>query len=1111
MLRPGLPVLGCCLLSLLHYAAIAAPCAGQETQSTEAQPAASAVGDTGIRAPEGFEVSLFAGDDLAHDIFSMTLDSQGRVVVAGQGYVKTLHDDDGDGVADRASLFSDRPKSGAHGMLFLGNDLLCTGDESLMLLRDTDDDGQADGEPEVWAKVRHPEHGANGLTRGPDGWIYLICGNDAGVTSLLATTDGSPVKQPQCGAVVRFSPDGKRSEIVAHGFRNPYDIDFNADGHFFTVDADGERDHHLPWYAPTRLFDIAQGMHHGWVLQGWQRSWNRPEWMFDNVERLSEIGRGSPTGLIVYRHHALPERYRGSVLSCCWTLGRVYCLPLEQQGSTYRTEAEVFLETTGEVGFAPVDIAVGKAGDLFVAIGGRRTRGSVFRIRYTGESQEAASPSKPIESVLNAPQPQAAWSRANWEPRAREIGERAFAEALLNAELQPLQRMRAAEILGDLFQGVDAAAATQLIDEAKKDKASASTVRIAARAVSMLGRSEPSEKQVATIAAATHAQQPLLQRAAWEALAAVEAEANDVSRSEAQSADWEAGLNSTDRRVRAAALLADARWREAPAEASSEADLWRLHLRGKLSSDHFSDAAGSFLEATDDRKRLDAVRLMELSLGDIDTHQMQADVYAGYSLNGDSKAIAAAAEAYGSKLAAGFPFADPNLNRELARLLGMLRVEDAGLLDRLSQVWTEGSSPHDDIHYLIVMSRLPGARNQAVTERTAGALARLHGKMRDGQMFVSRNWPLRVGEAVSNLYRNDPALAATLVAHPAFRSANQAMFTTAMESKDRLTAARKLMREAPDPSDEQTRWTDELVNLIAELPNDEALPALRTAWEDFSLRDSIVAVLARARQPEDRPLFVEMLGSVQPRSVELSATALTMLTEPPTEAELLAAMSALKQACTAPEQQGVRQSLAHLLSRWTGQSPTINEQATKNLPEAYKPWFDWFELAHADAAARLRGPAGADNEAWQQRVEKLDWSLGDVQRGSLVFQKRSCARCHAGSSPLGPDLAGAAGRFSRADLLTAIVDPNKDVSPLYQTTQIVTGSGRVYNGMIVYESPDSTLLQTAPDTTTRITGDEILVMRKSKISLMPGGLLNDISDQELADLFAYLKTLKPRR
>ena len=46
------------------------------------------------------------------------------------------------------------------------------------------------------------------------------------------------------------------------------------------------------WYTPNRLFDIAQGMEHGWLIKGWTRSWNRPEWFYDNVDRLVEIGQG---------------------------------------------------------------------------------------------------------------------------------------------------------------------------------------------------------------------------------------------------------------------------------------------------------------------------------------------------------------------------------------------------------------------------------------------------------------------------------------------------------------------------------------------------------------------------------------------------------------------------------------------------------------------------------------------------------------------------------------------------------------------------------------------------------------------------------------------------
>jgi putative membrane-bound dehydrogenase-like protein len=1081
------------------------------------EPKQAAAAGTGIRAPDGFEVSLYAGDDLAHDIYSMTLDSQGRVVVAGQGYVKTLLDDDGDGVADRAKQFSDRPKSGAHGMLFLGSDLLCTGDDSLMLLRDSDADGQADGEPEIWAKVRSPEHGANGLTRGPDGWIYLICGNDAGVGASLATEPGSPVKQPQCGAVVRFSPDGNRSEVVAHGFRNPYDLDFNADGRLFTVDADGERDHHLPWYAPTRLFDIAPGMHHGWVLQGWQRSWNRPEWMFDNVPRAAEIGRGSPTGLAVYRHHQFPSHYQGSVLTCCWTLGRVYCLPLSANGSSYKTEPEVFLETTGEVGFAPVDLAVGKSGELFVAIGGRRTRGSVFKVRYLDPHAppKPSSPTEPtngVAAVLQAPQPQAAWSRSIWEPAARAVGAEGIADALMDSSQAPEDRVRAVEILTDLFDGVQPSMVNSLLTEASTDSVDGVT-RVAARGVWSLGRGKPTVDRVAAIATATHSKHPTIQRSAWEGLAAL-AEVEGENRESLGAADWKTGLNSPDRRVRAAALLADARHNSNPVDeevAKSETDLWQLHFRRKLAANHFDAAAECFLTAADDNARLNAVRLMELALGDIDTHQMQADVYAGYSLNANSALVAESQTKYGSKLAAAFPAKDANLNRELARLLGMLGVNDSTFVDRLSETWTDESTPQDDIHYLIVMSRLPATRSESATQRTAAVLAKLHGKMRRGQMFVSRNWPLRVGEAVSNLYRNDPKLADALVSNSDFAHPSQAMLTEAMTPVQRQIAARKLLQASANSVDEDARWTDELVQLVAELPNNEALPALRAAWDDFTLRDAIVTVLARARQSDDRAKFVEMLGALQPRSVELSAAALTVISGKPEPNELNSAMAALKQACLVPEQQSTRQALAHLLAHWTGESPTIDEHKTTNPLDAYRPWFNWYETTYPELAAAMKEPMGSDGASWQRRLEEIDWDSADVNRGSIVFQKRNCVRCHAGSSPLGPDLAGAAGRFSLADLLTAIVDPHKDVSPLYQTTQIVTGSGRVYNGLVVYESPDSTLLQTAPDTTTRITGDEIVVMRKSKTSLMPSGLLNGISDQELADLFAYLKTLQSKR
>src|SRR5467141_3869652 len=80
----------------------------------------------GLRLPPGFEVTEFADTKLANDIFSMTLDPRGRVVVSGRGYIRILVDDNGDGRADRAIDFADGPQDGAQGMLWEGDSLFVT-------------------------------------------------------------------------------------------------------------------------------------------------------------------------------------------------------------------------------------------------------------------------------------------------------------------------------------------------------------------------------------------------------------------------------------------------------------------------------------------------------------------------------------------------------------------------------------------------------------------------------------------------------------------------------------------------------------------------------------------------------------------------------------------------------------------------------------------------------------------------------------------------------------------------------------------------------------------------------------------------------------------------
>ena len=167
-------------------------------------PIAMAADDEiGVRVPEGFQVTRYADDALAHDIYSMTVDSLGRVVVSGPGYIKILIDTDGDGKADTAKQFADGPASGAQGMCFVGRDLLCVGDEGLIRYRDANGDDRADGPPETFLKIpTGGEHNAHAIRRGPDGWWYLIAGNSAEVDEKFANLPTSPVKHPYAGTII---------------------------------------------------------------------------------------------------------------------------------------------------------------------------------------------------------------------------------------------------------------------------------------------------------------------------------------------------------------------------------------------------------------------------------------------------------------------------------------------------------------------------------------------------------------------------------------------------------------------------------------------------------------------------------------------------------------------------------------------------------------------------------------------------------------------------------------------------------------------------------------------------------------------------------------------
>jgi putative membrane-bound dehydrogenase-like protein len=965
----------------------------------------------GLRVPAGFEVTEYADSRLANDIYTLTIDPRGRVVVAGRGYIRVLVDDDGDGRADRAIDFADGPKDGAMGLLGEGDALYAVGDGGLRRFRDRDGDGKADGPPELlWRVKTGGEHDAHAVRRGPDGWLYLLCGNNAGIDRSYARLPTSPIKEPVAGCVLRFPPDFSGCEVVADGFRNPYGMDFGPDGELFTFDSDNERCVSLPWYEPTRFYHVVPGRHYGWLAPQRAVFWRLPPHFCDVVAPVATFGRGSPTGVACYRHAQFPPHYRGGFFLCDWTFGRVYFAPLRRSGASYTCEKEVFLQAVGDNGFAPTGIVVHPTtGDLFISIGGRGTRGAVYRIHYKGsEGQAQAQPLAPRS--------------LDWRPGLRQqLPSQARAG-------DALQRLRALIALRRHAARLDGEALRKAV-VANWDHADR---LVRAAAVDLVSDLPPDERHEL----GKHA------RAPWQQLTFALATYRQ---------DTVAAISRT------APLIAD--------------------------------------PGVQPESRAAAVRAVQLALGGLVAPGLKGTVWEGYSPRQDLSKLPAAVPARALvALRRAFPSGNTDLDRELSRTLAVLQDEDPTTLARVAAVLANTVDPVEQTHYLIVLGRLRAPRPAAVTARTADALLGLDRRFTERHLNRDFHWPLRMRELYAELARRDGGLHAALLAHKEFGRPDHVLFALAA-GFDRARAARHFLARAGASKD--FAWNAGLVKLVGTLPAEECLPVLCRLWGKAGLEAALLPVLARAPRPEDRGKFLTALGSPDLATVRLGLEALERLPRRHDPAEAAALVTALGRLPAGKEGARMGEAIAARLRDLTGKAgPGADPRA----------WAAWLAAAHPDLAARLGNPDGVDLGAWERRARRLDWSAGDAGRGRAVFVKASCAACHSGGQALGPDLHGVTGRFSRADLFTAIVQPSKDISPRYRTTLVETVEGKSYQGLVIYEAVDGILLQT-PTGTVRLAGEQIAARRPSPLSLMPAGLLDPLPDREVADLYAYLRGL----
>ena len=148
------------------------------------------------------------------------------------------------------------------------------------------------------------------------------------------------------------------------------------------------------------------------------------------------------------------------------------------------------------------------------------------------------------------------------------------------------------------------------------------------------------------------------------------------------------------------------------------------------------------------------------------------------------------------------------------------------------------------------------------------------------------------------------------------------------------------------------------------------------------------------------------------------------------------------------------------------------------------------------------------------RPEQILALSGDLARGQRVFFENagvSCKNCHRiqkAGKEVGPDLTTIGKKLTRVQLLESMLEPSKLIDPKYVTYLAEMDDGRLLTGLLVNKDENEVVLKDAQDKLLRIPSKQIEQLVPQRQSLMPDLLLRDMTAQQVADLLAYLSSLK---
>ncbi|MCL4203574.1 MAG: c-type cytochrome [Pirellulaceae bacterium] len=328
-----------------------------------------------IVTPVGFSVELFAAEPEIVKPVCMAWDERGRLWVGetqdypnrlqpdnrGADCIKICEDTDGDGRADRFTVFADGLSIPTSIAFYRGGAIVQNGTETLYL-KDTNGDDRADQRHVLisgWS-MGDTHGGVSNFQYGLDNWIWAM----QGYNPSQPVVAGRPHPNPFRMGFFRFRPDGSQLEFLRSTNNNTWGLGISEEGLIFGSTANRNPSVYLP--IPNRYYERVRG----WSAE--QLGTIADTHLFRPItDRIRQVdhhgGYTSGAGHALYTARRYPAQYWNRTAFVCGPTGKlVGTFLLKPQGADFRSTSPVNLMASDDEWTAPIMAEVGPDGNVWV-------------------------------------------------------------------------------------------------------------------------------------------------------------------------------------------------------------------------------------------------------------------------------------------------------------------------------------------------------------------------------------------------------------------------------------------------------------------------------------------------------------------------------------------------------------------------------------------------------------------------------------------------------------------------------------------------------------------------------------------------------------------------